>query len=448
MPVFWMFHLGVAFAVLPRLMRRKRDPVAAAAWWLAILLVPVAGLLLYLLVGCEPRAWEPCPRGLDAGAAADGRPLQRLIAAACGSVSRERGSVRLLHDGANAFSALIAALQRARHSISISYYIICDDRIGRTVTDILVRRSRAGVAVRVIYDAYGSRCLKRGFLDRLRREGIDIRPFAPVRFPWFTPSALRRSHRKVVIVDGRCALLGGINLACYYIDGSEQGYWRDEHLMICGEAVEDLQRLFLMDWLRVGGEDFRLEPIARPAPGRTSVQIAWAGRGSSRRCLADAFMLAVLRAESRVRIASPYFMPPPSLLQALRCAAKSGVRVEVMIPAASDSRLLDLVSESYVDDLLAAGVELYRYRRGFLHAKYWVVDDSTAAVGTANMDYRSMELNEEVAAFLYDRATVRELAAVFDSDLAYCERIQADNWHPAGLRRRAGELLRLAAPLL
>ncbi len=443
MSVFWMFHLGVALMALPRLMRHKRDPIAAAAWWLAILFLPVAGVLLYLLAGREPRSGS-----FPVRVAARGRSLEGLIACACGTSRRERGRIRLLHDGSNAFSALIAALQRARRSISISYYIICDDRIGRTVTDILVRRARAGVAVRVIYDAYGSRCLKRGFLDRLRREGVDIRPFAPFRFPWFTPSALRRSHRKVVIVDGRCALLGGINLARYYLDGGAQGCWRDEHLLIEGEAVADLQRLFREDWLRVGGADFLPESMAEPVRGRASVQIAWASGGVSRTCLADAFVSAVLRAERRVRIASPYFLPPPALLQALRCAVESGVRVEVMIPAASDSRLLDLVSESYVDDLLAAGVELYRYRKGFLHAKYLVVDDRAAAVGTANMDYRSLELNEEVAAFLYDKGSVRELAAVFDRDRSHCERIQAGQWHPNGWRRCAGELLRLAAPLL
>lgn len=443
MPVFLTLHLGVALAGLLWLARRKRDPVAFVAWWFAILLLPVAGVLIWLLVGREPRA-AGSPK-VPAGA---GVFPERLIASGCGTRRRTRGRVRLLHNGSNAFSTLISVLQRARRSVSISYYIICDDRIGRTVTDILIRRARAGVTVRIVYDAFGSRCLKRDFLDRLRREGIDIRPFAPFRFPWFTPSAMRRNHRKVVVVDGRCALLGGINLARYYLDGGRRGCWRDEHLLIEGEAVADLQRLFREDWLRAGGADFPPEPVPEPVRGRTSLQIAWAGRGASRHCLADAFLSCILRAGRRVRITSPYFIPPPALLQALRCAVGCGVRVEVMIPAESDSRLLDLVAESYADDLLAAGVELYRYRKGFLHAKYLIVDDRLAAIGTANMDYRSLELNEEAVAFLYDARIVRELADTFDRDLSACERITPAQWHPDRWRRCAGELLRPFAPLL
>ncbi|MEZ3443049.1 MAG: cardiolipin synthase, partial [Alistipes sp.] len=155
----------------------------------------------------------------------------------------------------------------------------------------------------------------------------------------------------------------------------------------------------------------------------------------------------ILRAEREIRITSPYFMPPVELLQALRCAASGGVRIRVMIPTVSDSRLLDLVAESYIDDLLAAGVELYRYEEGFLHAKFLIVDDRLAAVGTANMDYRSLELNEEVTAFLYDRQLIQRLTHTFERDLKSCHPVSAANWHPQWWRRRTGELLRLGAPL-
>lgn len=437
-----ILHLAIALAALPWLAHRHRDPARLAVWWLLTALCPPAGALIYLLVGWEPRAM-PCPQA----ASQEGFALDRLIRSGCGAPRRERGRVELLHNGSNAYAALISALQRARHSVSISYYIICDDRIGRTICDILIRRARAGVQVRMIYDAFGSRCLRSGFLTQLRRAGIDIRPYAPFRFPWFTPSALRRNHRKVVIVDDRIALLGGINLACYYLGSSDRGVWRDEHLSIEGDAVADLQRLFQADWRRAGGADFT--PDLPPAPsGQSPIQIAWSGRGGSRQVLTEAFLSVILRAEREIRISSPYFMPPVELLRALRCAANGGVRVRIMIPAASDSRLLDLVAESYIDDLLAAGVELYRYEKGFLHAKFLVVDDRLAAVGTANMDYRSLELNEEVTAFLYDRRAVRSLAQTFDRDLQASRPVTPNNWHPRFWRRRTGELLRLAAPLL
>lgn len=437
-----ILHLAIALAVLPWLAHRHRDPVRLAAWWLLTALCPPASLLLYLLVGWERHAMS-CPQPQSQR----GFSLDRLIRNGCGAPRRERGRVELLHNGSNAYTALISALQRARHSVSVSYYIICDDRIGHTICDILVRRARAGVQVRMIYDAFGSRSLKPKFLKRLRRAGIDIRPYAPLRFPWFTPSAMRRNHRKMVIVDGRVALLGGINLARYYLDGDTLGAWRDEHLSIEGEAVADLQRLFQADWRRAGGADFTPDTVPSPAE-RSPVQIAWSGRGGTRRLLSEAFLSVILRAEREIRISSPYFMPPVELLRALRCAAGGGVRVRIMIPAESDSRLLDYVAESYIDDLLDAGVELYRYEKGFLHAKFLVIDERLAAVGTANMDYRSLELNEETTAFLYDSRPVRDLAQTFDRDLTACCRITPENWHPGFWRRRTGELLRLAAPLL
>ena len=437
-----MLHLAISLLALPWLANRHRDPIRLAAWWLLTALCPPASLLIYLLVGQEPRAL-PCPQP-DSD---DSFSLDRLIRSGCGAPRREHNRVELLHNGSNAYAALISALQRARRSVSISYYIICDDRIGRTVCDILIRRARAGVQVRIIYDAFGSRCLKAQFLKRLRQSGIDIRPYAPVRFPWFTPSAMRRNHRKMVIVDSRLALLGGINLARYYLDGGEQGAWRDEHLAIEGEAALDLQRLFQADWRRAGGNDFTPDTPAMPPSGRSAVQIGWSGRGGSRKLLFDAFLSVILRAEREIRITSPYFMPPVELLQALRCAASGGVRIRVMIPTVSDSRLLDLVAESYIDDLLAAGVELYRYEEGFLHAKFLIVDDRLAAVGTANMDYRSLELNEEVTAFLYDRQLIQRLTHTFERDLKSCHPASAANWHPQWWRRRTGELLRLGAPL-
>ena len=443
--VLWPVAL---FVWLGWLLRRERDPVRAAAWWLVAWFFPVGGVVGWWLLRDRHPASPSGPRRGSGRPPENGSPVERLIERGCGAPRRNENRVTLLHNASNAFSALIATLQRARRSISVAYYIVCDDRIGRTVADILMRRARAGVRVRMIYDAFGSRRLGRPFIERLRRAGVEVRPYAPLRFPWFTARALRRNHRKVVVVDGCRALLGGINLATYYLEGNRQGSWRDEHLLIEGSAAGDLERLFSADGRQAGGTPFSPQ---RPSPapcGRSPLQIAWAGRGSSRQTLTEAYTTLIVRARRTVRLASPYFIPPPELLRALRCAVGCGVRVQVMVPRQSDSPLLDLVAESYIDDLLAAGVELYRYGRGFLHAKFMVVDDALAAVGTANMDYRSLNLNEEVVAFLYDRRPAAELAAVFDGDLLGCETVTPENWHPRWWRRCLGEGMRLAAPLL
>jgi|GEM_PF-138346 len=376
--------------------------------------------------------------------------VEQIVARGCGTRPAPRNSVSLLHNGSNAFTALIAALQHAVRSIHMEYYIIRDDRIGRTIAEILIRKARAGLEVRVIYDAVGSWRLSRTTLRRMHDAGVRTAAFEPVRFPWFTTRVSRRNHRKIVVTDGRVAFLGGINIAKYYLDGDYMGKWRDEHLRIEGDAVKDLQRLFIADWARVTDECLDLRRYVAPhgIRQRLPIQLAWSEEGPSRLTIAEAFAAAVVRARQRVRICSPYFLPPTLILDALRLAARGGIRVEVMIPTCSDSPFSDLVSDSYVADLLDAGVELYRYDNGFLHAKLVIVDDTLASVGTANMDYRSLTDNLEVTAFIRDRETVRQLAATFDDDLASCRRITRAEWRPPLWRRTLGDVLRLVSPLM
>ncbi len=424
--------------------RRTRNPASAGVWLLLVFALPVAGTLLYVLAG-----WHDTRTAACAAPAGNRHPLAALIGCGCGTRTAPHNRIDPLHNGSNAFAALIASLQRATRSIHMEYYIFRNDRIGRTIAAILMRKARAGVEVRVIYDAVGSWRLGRRLRRDLRRAGVEIRPYAPIRFPWFTPRTNRRNHRKIVVTDGRTAYLGGINIAKYYLDGDGMGKWRDEHLRIEGDAVADLQRLFLADWARSGGP--RLDPAHYVAPHRIAdmrpMQIAWAEEGPSRTTLADAFASVIHRAHRTIRLSSPYFMPPPCILDALRIASRRGVRVAVMIPTCSDSRITDLASESYAADLLEAGAELYRYDNGFLHAKLLVADDTVASVGTANMDYRSLQDNLEVTAFVYDRATAASLAATFDRDLEHCVRIRPDTWRRTPLRRIASDLLRLLSPL-
>lgn len=437
-------HLAWTLCAATLVVRQKRVPASAAAWLALIFLLPVVGTLLYVLAGY--RRNTPPPEN----AAMRGDHLSQLIARGCGTRPTRHNCVELLHNGNNAFSALIASLQKAMRSIHMEYYIFRDDRIGRAIADILVRKAHAGLEVRVIYDAVGSWRLSRAMLRRLHEAGVETAAFEPVRFPWFTTRVTRRNHRKIVVTDGKIAYLGGINIAKYYLDGDYMGKWRDEHLRIEGDAVADLQRLFIADWARVRGE--RLDSRRYIAPHtirqRLPIQLAWAEEGSSRFTLAEAFAATIVRARRRVRISSPYFLPPPMLLDALRLAARGGVRVQVMIPTCSDSPFTDLVSDSYICDLLDAGIELYRYDNGFLHAKLLIVDESTASVGTANMDYRSLMDNLEVTAFIRDREVVRQMSATFDDDLGACRRIGRDEWRPAAWRRTLGDLMRLVSPLM
>ncbi len=446
MYILLLIHLCWVLCALPILVHRQRNPASAAVWLALILLLPVAGTLLYVLVGMR----GDVPASLGGCEGNDDDAVSRIITCGCGTQMTRCNRITLLHNGNNAFTSLIAALQRATRSIHLEYYIFRDDRIGRAIAEILIRKARAGLEVRLIYDAVGSWHLNRKTLRRLHAAGVLTAAYEPIRFPWFTSRVTRRNHRKIVVADGRVAYLGGINIAKYYLDGDYMGKWRDEHLRIEGDAVADLQRLFIADWARVRGECLDPRRYLTPHGIRQvlPVQLAWTEPGASRLTLIEAFAAAIIRARRRVRISSPYFLPPPLMLDALRLASRSGIRVEVMIPTCSDSPVTDLISDSYIEDLLDAGVELYRYDNGFLHAKMVVVDDALASVGTANMDYRSLLDNLEVTAFIRDRATVSALAATFDDDRASCRRIDRRQWQPLWWRRTLGDVLRLVSPLM
>lgn len=422
----------------------------ASVWgWIAFMLIspPVATLLRILTAdGAEPTA--------AAGAAPYRTRLQNCILANCGAHLAMRNRVEALHNADRTFAAIMRDLQRARREIDIEYYIISDDRIGRAIAGILMRRARAGVRVRIIYDALGSWRLGRRMLRDMHREGIETAPYGRLRFPYLTPSVHRRNHRKIVIIDGRTAYLGGINIAGRYVDGGKMGFWRDEHIRIEGDAVAQAQSIFAADWMRTArrttarAADF--VPCERHGVTDTlPVQIAWAQHGPSRMTLTQAFVEAIASARRSIRISTPYFLPPQTLFDAIRSAAKSGVRVELLVPMRTDVPVAGRATDSYVRECVEAGITVYRYRNGFLHSKTLLIDDCIAAVGSANMDYRSLEYNLEAVAFIYDRAVTADYISKFHADVSVSEPVTA-RWIAARpfLTRLAEGLARLVAPVL
>lgn len=436
-------YLSVVLAAAVSAVFLQRDPYKAMLWVCAVIFLPVIGLLLYILTGLRS-AYEP-PKACNRR----GTAIQTLIRTCCGEPVTLLNRITLLHNADNAYSSLISALQHARSSIHLEYYIFDDDRLGRTLIDLLCRKSRAGVEVRIIYDAIGSWRLGRRTLHRMRRAGIDIRRYGPLRFPYIRCGVARRNHRKIAVIDGTVAFTGGINIARRYIDGNRLGKWRDEHLRLEGDAVARLQRLFASDWQDLGGDAAEImrhtavHRITTPAP----VQIAWNDTGAARMTLHDAFAAAIMQARQHVRISTPYFIPPRTLADAIRMAVESGTEVEIMVPERGDSAVTAAASDSFVREMCDLGATVYRYTDGFLHSKLLIADDTLATVGAANMDYRSLEENLEVTAFIYDRATVADMASRFDADKESCRMANA-NPAPGVLRTTAERFARLLAPLL
>lgn len=363
----------------------------------------------------------------------------------------------LLINGEEKFPLLLQALRSAKHHIHMEYYIFEEDVIGREVMDILRAKAKEGVEVRFIYDDFGSSDINNRFLRQMRDAGIEAYPFYRVRL--LANRLNYRNHRKIVVVDGHTGFVGGINIADRYINDPhyrkahpEWPFWRDTHLCIKGNSVHTLQFLFMGDWNFCAEQDM---PITQeyfpdiPVTGQDLVQIAASGPDSERSSIMLSYLAAINQAEKSVYITTPYFIPNDSILHALQQAALSGRDVRMMVPHVSDSKLVNTGSESFYEDLLTCGVRIFRYNKGFVHAKTMVVDENLSVVGTANMDIRSFDFNFEVNAFVYSKEINWKLTETFLQDCLYCTELTAEEWLARGRWKRLGEaVVRLFSPLL
>lgn len=366
-------------------------------------------------------------------------------------------SVKLLINGENKFPEVLSAIKNAKHHIHIEYYIYEADEIGTTIANALIEKAKEGVTVRFIYDDFGSRSIRKKMVSLLNDNGVKAFPFLKVHFMPFANRLNYRNHRKIIVIDGVTAFVGGINVSDKYINNPqhpEQLYWRDTHLRIDGPGAQYLQYLFLCDWNFCADESLQPDTCFFPADqlswtDNKIVQIAASGPDSESPTILFSILQAINLATEEILITSPYFIPGESLLDGLTIAALSGIKVKLLVPGKSDSILVNAAARSYYNDLLSAGVEIYRYQKGFMHAKTMVADKKIAIVGTANMDFRSFDLNFEVNAIVYDTGIANELSAVFYEDLKEALKISPELWAARPLYKRLLEkAARLLSPLL
>lgn len=356
--------------------------------------------------------------------------IENIVYAGCATRPSPENRVALLNDAGEMYAALIAALHRAHHTIDLEYYIFDDDRIGRTISELLIRRAHHGVRVRVIYDLLGSWMPAWGMLRKLRKAGVEVRYFRPLKGFRLLRWINIRNHRKIAIVDGCVAFLGGINIARRYLEGTELGHWRDEHLKIEGGAASDLRELFQRDWRTIGGEasDQRRSPSTPHRLKGERTLIAWSEEGSSRGVMEQSLVELIRGARNEILLSTPYYIPTPPLREALTEALKRGVRVELMTPARADLRIATWAAESYYQELLALGGRIFRYKTGFLHTKMVLIDRRLSSIGTANLDYRSLRTNWEVAAFIDDESFGEKIAQTFSRDRNNCSNLNPEVW--------------------
>ncbi len=465
--VYTLTIIGVVLVIITD----NRNPLKTLPWILVLVLAPGAGLVIYFFFGqnlskrriISRRTRKRITTRLEENDAAGGTgippqrlPLARLLSQTALAVPLYGSRLTPYVDGKTKMDALLEAIAGARHHIHIQYYIFSDDETGRRLRDALTAKAREGVEVRILYDDVGCTGVKKAFFEGMRAEGIEAYSFLHVKFPRFTSKVNYRNHRKIGVIDGRIGFIGGMNVADRYVLGIERGNgkrerWRDTHFRIEGSGVAGLQASFLSDWSAttkqaVGG------PAYFPAPERLTdnvMQIVPSGPLGKWRTLLQAVEYAVSRAAQRVWIETPYYLPSETLNAALQEAALAGIDVRLMLPERSDSRVVDLASHSYLDDMMQAGVKIAFYTPGFLHSKLLLIDDDLAVVGSANMDFRSFEHNFEVNAFVYDRAFNARLAAIYETDLGDCRRVTPGDWFRRPRTRRWAEsFMRIFSPLL
>lgn len=360
----------------------------------------------------------------------------------------------ILKNGEEKFQQLIKDLEKAEHHIHLEYYIIRDDKIGAQILEILSEKASGGVEVRIIYDDVGSK-ISTSTIKKIKDSGVKIEAFMPVFFPGFASKMNYRNHRKIAIIDGRIGYVGGINISDNYtneIEGSFKPYWRDTHLRIEGDAVKSLQIHFLMSWDFVSEENLSVSKPYLPdlsLANECPVQIVASGPDTDWANIKEAFFTAILTAEKYVYITTPYFIPDDEIVSSMQVSAKSGVEVKLLIPEYSDSIPSKYATESYLEALLEAGVEVYLYKKGFIHAKTIVVDDLFSTIGTANMDYRSFNINFEINALIYTSKESDILKKQFLEDLKDSTQLTLNSWQKRSKISKLKEsFFRLFAPLL
>ena len=456
--------LGTIFVIISE----NRNPVKTIAWCMVLAFMPVVGLVLYILFGMDNRhrklvkdedlgRLKGITEIIQSGEIVSDLPLQhKSLAEMLYRMNRSYplggNEVEIMTDFRTMSDRLVSDIEGARHHINMLFFKFEDDAAGRRIADALIRKSEEGVQVRLIYDDAGNLMVPRRFYRRLRQHGIQVRGFMRIFLPILSRDYNSRNHRKVVVIDGRVGYMGGMNIAQRYAEGLKWGIWRDTHMRITGPAVSELQTSFLTDWKFTKGDEPDLDSMYpyNPPCGNTLMQIVTGGPMDKWNVMMQAYMTAIASARSYVYLQSPYFIPPEPIMNTLQNAALSGVDVRVMIPYRGDKGVLPpWASRSYFKEALNAGIRIYLYKKGYMHAKTMTIDDSLVTIGSTNIDFRGFEQDFEINAFMYDERLAVQQREIFLEDLKDAELIDPLEWDKRPFIDKAKEsVARVFSPVL
>ena len=448
---------------------RRVQHESLLGWIIALLSIPVFSLPIYWLGGrtrfnsyretyrkaqeSEPylTELERCEEVLNAHRGEPSGRISKLLHGLDDGGWLENNQIKLLIDGPPSYQAMLDSIATARKYVLMETYIFADDETGRSFMAQLAAAAGRGVEVDLLVDRVGSRRFLRSAADELRKAGVRVHAFTAHRGLFWRFELNFRDHRKILVIDGAAGFVGGVNVSDNYVSKGEFKMWRDAHARIEGPAVLALQRSFLrhLSWV----DPDRLPPLeweARPVADGKPIAVATTGPADQPSPHAPLLLTAVIHeARERLWISTPFLVPDRTVDEALRAAAARGVDVRLLVPHRSDSRLADLAMLSLLPEMDECGIRVYRHRKAMVHLKTWVIDDQLAAIGSMNLDNRSLRLNFEVMALVRDEAFTGEIATMLEQDFDHSEILGASTYTDRSRWQQiTAGVARLFSPLL
>lgn len=451
----------------------RKEPQTTWAWLLIMIILPGLGFVIYLLLGQnfsrerlfkekkkidKQKRKEILEKWKNEKNEHSGGEqfidLRTMNLNNYGAKYTTDNEVDVFFDGRDKFEKLIKDLKNAKKYIHMEYYIIRRDYLGKKIIKILEEKAKEGLEVRLLVDSMGSYTITKRYLRNYIKNGGKFEIFFPGILPHINTRINYRNHRKIVVIDGEYGYTGGFNVGDEYINLDKKiGFWRDTHIRIKGEGVNDLNDRFLLDWCYASGEeieDFSKYYINKKNEnGDVGIQIVTSGPDHNEEYIKNAYIKLINNAKKSVYLETPYFVPDLTVQEALRIAALSGVDVRIIMPDKPDHLFMKWAASAYSGELLEAGVKIYYYKKGFIHAKNIVADGKVCSIGSANMDMRSFCLNFEVNAFIFDDRISKKLEEQFFIDVEDSRLLSREEYNNRSRKVRIKEsLLRLISPIL
>ncbi len=480
--ILYIVNFVLAITISISLIFKKQDPIKTLSWIIVMILLPYMGIILYVFFGRNFRKEKMfnrkgagdlrLKRGMCQELLQDienGKNLPKELyehrnliiqnLKSSQSLLTINSEATIYFSGKESLLAMCKAMEGAKKHIHLQSYIIEDDATGQLFKDILIKKSKEGVEVRLMYDGFGSRKLKKQFIQELKDAGVEILIFSPFR--WIFPPLIvnYRNHRKILVIDGTIGFLGGVNIADRYFNGGDFPEWRDTHIKLIGESVFSLQASFLLDRFFILNKNirkrskyypnFEIQKEYNKEDKQIFSQIISSGPDSDWYGIMQCYFSAITKAKDHIYIISPYFIPTDAILNAIKITALSSVNVSLMIPEKSDNWLSNWSTRSYYTELLEAGVNIYLFKKGFNHSKVLSIDEDFCIIGSANMDTRSLIHHFEVTSVLYNKDCATIIENRFHKDISRCTLLTRTKWKKRPIKEKLYEsIARLVSPLL